>query len=139
MPTIVIDANVALDWLFDRNARAAAVKQVLDRSELIAPWLWRLEIANSILVYERRKLISSAVANQVLTLADELPIAFLGDGVVGTVTGLFHFARPYHLTAYDATYLELALRQNVGLYTRDRNLQMAARRAGVPLVAEARK
>ena len=49
------------------------------------------------------------------------------------VTGFIprSLARSHHLTAYDAAYLELALRLGVPLAWLDENLKTAAREAGV--------
>lgn len=44
--------------------------------------------------------------------------------------------RTHRLTAYDAAYLELALRENVALATLDDALMRAARSEGVVLVGE---
>ena len=45
-------------------------------------------------------------------------------------------ARQYDLTAYDASYLSLAIAEELPLATFDRKLQEAARQAGVSLVEE---
>jgi len=47
---------------------------------------------------------------------------------LGETLGL---ARRYNLSAYDAAYLELALRENLPLATLDADLEKAARKAGV--------
>jgi predicted nucleic acid-binding protein len=47
---------------------------------------------------------------------------------------LLALARTHRLTAYDAAYLELALRADAPLATLDRKLAAAARAAGVPLL-----
>jgi predicted nucleic acid-binding protein len=46
-------------------------------------------------------------------------------------------ARSHALTAYDASYLELALRLGAGLATFDRKLAVAARSVGVPVFGDA--
>jgi predicted nucleic acid-binding protein len=46
---------------------------------------------------------------------------------------IFPLARDYHLTVYDAAYLELALRTKLPLATRDRALCAAAVAAGAAL------
>ena len=43
-------------------------------------------------------------------------------------------AREHELTAYDAAYLELAMRLGLPLATGDRKLRTAARRVGVGLL-----
>ncbi len=44
-------------------------------------------------------------------------------------------AREFRLTAYDAVYLETALRQELPLATLDRQLLAAAARAGVEILS----
>jgi predicted nucleic acid-binding protein len=46
-------------------------------------------------------------------------------------------ARTHHLSAYDAAYLELAIREGLPLATLDDDLRRAAARAGVVLVGAA--
>lgn len=48
------------------------------------------------------------------------------------VDGVLSLARRFKLSAYDATYLELALRLGLPLATLDRTLKAAAKGAGVP-------
>jgi predicted nucleic acid-binding protein len=48
-----------------------------------------------------------------------------------------HLGRLYGLTAYDATYLELAMRRAATLATFDRKLAAAARTAGVRVFGDA--
>jgi predicted nucleic acid-binding protein len=42
------------------------------------------------------------------------------------------FAREYDLTAYDAAYLDLAIREGLPIATQDDDLLAATRRAGLP-------
>lgn len=48
-------------------------------------------------------------------------------------------ARTEKLTAYDAAYLELALRRNLPLLTRDHALGDAARRVGIAVPPQVKK
>jgi predicted nucleic acid-binding protein len=47
---------------------------------------------------------------------------------------LLQLAEKYHLTSYDASYLELAMRSSVPLATLDKPLRRAAKDAGVALL-----
>jgi predicted nucleic acid-binding protein len=47
---------------------------------------------------------------------------------------VLELAQKHRLTFYDATYLELAKRENLSLATLDRNLAQAASAEGVPLL-----
>jgi predicted nucleic acid-binding protein len=50
--------------------------------------------------------------------------------------GVLRLARTYRLSVYDASYLELALREAVPLATMDAALAAAARAEQAPLVGE---
>jgi predicted nucleic acid-binding protein len=122
--------------LFDEDNAKARVRPILDASELVAPWLWRLEVANAILVRERRRLIAETLASRLLQALDELKIDLVDEPADRTVVGLAQSARPYQLSAYDAVYLDLAIRLGLPLFTCDNNLRTAAQRVGVKLVGE---
>jgi predicted nucleic acid-binding protein len=134
--SIVIDASAVLVWLLDEDRTAPQIKAILDRFHLVAPWLWRLEVANAILVRLRRKAMTETHANHVLKLLDEMPIEFVPEPEGRTPSELASVARPHQLSAYDAVYLDLAIRRNLLLFTRDRNLVAAAKRSGIKLVGE---
>ena len=87
MDAIVIDASVALAWYLNEE-HAAAVKAVFNRSRLIAPWLWRIEVANVVLVRTRRKMLTEAQAAEILRLLDDLPVEFIPEPVTRTATEL---------------------------------------------------
>src|ERR1700683_854311 len=129
MGPIVIDASAVLGWLFDEDRAATKVKAVMDRSQLVAPWLWRLEVANAVLIRTRRKILAEAQGGRCLRLLDELPVDFVAEPAGRTASALALFARPYQLSAYDAVYLDLADRMGLPLLTRDVNLRSAAQRA----------
>jgi predicted nucleic acid-binding protein len=136
MRRIIIDASTTLDWLFDEDTSADRVKAILDTSEIVAPWLWRLEVTNAVLVRERRKLLTEAQSSRLLQLLDELNVELIGEPATRSVMSLAQTARPHQLSAYDAVYLDLAVRLGLPLFTRDNNLKAAAKRAGVALAGE---
>ena|ERR1019366_6599272 len=136
MARIIVDASITLSWLFEEDAAPAKVKRILERSELVAPWLWRLEVTNAVLVRERRKLLAAAQAIRLLQLIDELTIELVPEPAVRTASGLAQTARPHQLSAYDAIYLDLAIRLGLPLFTRDANLRATANRVGVSIVKE---
>lgn len=133
---IIIDASVTLAWLFEEDTAKAKLKRILDQSQLVAPWLWRLEVTNAVLIRERRKIFTEAQAVRVLQLIDDMTIELVAEPLSRTAIGLAQAARPYQLTSYDAVYLDLAIRLGVALFTRDNNLRAAAGRVGIKLVKE---
>jgi len=135
----VIDASVALAWCFDDEA-TEATRALLDRFEedhAQVPSLWHLELANALALGERKKRITPARTAEFIALVGGLPIVIdeqTPNHALGTVLEL---ARSEQLSAYDASYLELAMRRGVPLATKDGDLVKAARRMGVGLLPTA--
>ncbi len=126
---------MALAWLFERDSQeeaevAAGALDALAEEEALVPTLWHAEVVNALLVGERRGAVSEArVADYLERLArlpihtDDIPPSTRREGVLA-------LARIHSLSAYDAVYLDLALRRNLTLATFDRRLAAAMRKAG---------
>lgn len=132
---IVVDASVILAWLFEDEASDYAERtlEALREDEGVAPSLWALEVANSLLMAERRGRSTAQGTERSIELVSALPITIhdiMTQNVFGPVLAL---AREEQLTVYDASYLELAMRQGLALATQDRELRKAAGRVGVTL------
>ena len=135
MNRFVLDTSVAVSWFFENDAGeyTAGVLESLTEWEAIVPSVWPLEVANVLLVAERRKRCSEAEAARFIELLERLPIATDGDTARRALHGTYQLAREFALTAYDAAYLELAMRLGAPLATLDRQLADAAVKAGVPI------
>ena len=139
MSGFVTDASVALAWCFDDEA-TEATRALLDRFEnehAEVPSHWHLELANALAVSERKRRITPAPINEFIALISGLPIVVdeqTPSIALGTVLDL---ARSQRLSAYDAAYLELAMRRGVSLATMDNDLAQAARQMGVSLLPTA--
>jgi predicted nucleic acid-binding protein len=130
----VLDCSVAVAWFFEdeASAYAQAVEDSLASSAAVVPSLWRLEVANALLMGERRERTTEAKVTQFLTLLNSLPITVDDEAPGRAWSDVLHLAREHNLTAYDAAYLELALRRGLPLATLDERLKAAAEVAGVP-------
>ncbi len=132
----VIDASVTLSWCFrdERSEYAVNVLRRLADDSAIVPDLWALEVANGLLTAERRGRLTSADIAAVHAMLARLPIVRDGltlDGALGAVVDL---ARAHNLSAYDAAYLELAMREGLSLATEDARLRLAAQAVGTALI-----
>lgn len=134
MPRHVIDASTSLAWCFNEKGRGRSLAPLLLASELVAPWLWRLEVVPAVTKRERRNRITVAQATRYLQALENLQIEFVGEPGQRSLVELAQTARPHQLTSYDATYLDLAVRSGLPLIADDGNLRIAAERLGVPLV-----
>ena len=133
----VLDASIALAWALPDETSLQAdqfLSRISGKSTLWVPSLWWYEVANALILAERRKRLTEADGIQLRELYGMLPIKT--DMIVGpdTIERLRTLAREYSLSAYDAAYLELALRKGLRLATSDQNLQSAARKAGVRIL-----
>ena len=137
MSGVVIDASVALAWCFPDEASeyADGVLVALKGQAIIVPAVWGLEIANALLVGERRKRLKQPQILRFVALLEGLPILQDGQAVSENVSNVLPLARHYGLSAYDAAYLELSIRHGVPLATLDAKLQKAAQREGVRIFA----
>lgn len=134
MDRLLIDASSTLTWLFNEDGQGPKLAPVLQDHELVAPWLWRLEVVNAALVRERLKIITQAEGMQSLGVLESLDVEVLGEPGHRSLTGLAQTARPHQLSAYDAVYLDFAVSLDLPLLTNDKNLREAAKRVGVELV-----
>ncbi|MFN5757649.1 MAG: type II toxin-antitoxin system VapC family toxin [Planctomycetia bacterium] len=130
----MLDCSLAVAWFFeDEISRyAQAVEDSLPTAAAVVPSLWPLEVANALLMGERRKRATEAKVTAFLNLLAALPISVDDDTAGRAWQSSLHLARSHRLSVYDAAYLELAIRQRLPLATLDDNLAAAANAAGVP-------
>lgn len=131
--SFVLDASVALSWCFEdgTNEYADRVLEALKEAEAIVPQLWALEVAQGLLVAERRRRIDAAKADGFIRMLLALPIAVDPGSRSGPLREVWQLARARHLSVYDAAYLDLAVRHALPLATRDERLGTAAHSEGV--------
>jgi predicted nucleic acid-binding protein len=97
----------------------------------VVPVLWPLEVANVLVLGERRRRSTVADATRWLRFLQQLPIRVDDLVVARAWTDILQVARSYDLSVYDACYLELALRLGLPLASVDDQLKAAAAAAGV--------
>jgi predicted nucleic acid-binding protein len=135
---LVLDASVAVAWCFSEES-TSFTEGVLDLlasgTEALTAAIWPFELANALLMGERRKRISVAQVTTVLQRISALPITVDPIRTDTAFSQILSVARQEQLTEYDAAYLELALREGLPLATLDNGLRRAARNAGIALVA----
>jgi predicted nucleic acid-binding protein len=131
----VLDGSVALAWYFrdEQDAYADVVASRFPDAEAIVPMIWHLEIANAIIMGERRKRGTIAQAANWLSYLESLSITVDGETGKKAWADTLNLARAQKLSAYDASYLELALRLGLGIATLDKELKTAAKVVGVPI------
>ena len=133
----IIDSSVGIGWVHPSQANELT-KQLLETvkngAAVYVPALWHLEIANTLLVFVRRKLITDAQRAVGLTLLSQLRIIIDDETNRLAFSAISELATQYSLSTYDSAYLELARRKSLPLATRDEALKTAAKKAGIKLL-----
>jgi predicted nucleic acid-binding protein len=133
--SIVIDASVALAWVFG-DERHDAAWQVIERLREAPAWVpahFHLETGNGLLTGLRRGRLTTDQARTAVVALGALPIEVDPDTPARALTDAWPLAAQHGLTTYDAAYLELAIRRGLPLATLDARLVSAARAEGVAL------
>jgi predicted nucleic acid-binding protein len=129
---LVVDAGVTISWLADdeRSPYADAVLIAGASDRAIVPALWRWEIANTLVMLERRGRLTDAAATY-SSVTRNLPIDVASDGT--EIRGLeeIEIAQRHQLSVYDAAYLALAKSRGLLLATLDARLARAATAEGL--------
>ncbi|MDE3022767.1 MAG: type II toxin-antitoxin system VapC family toxin [Pseudomonadota bacterium] len=138
----VLDNSVTMRWLFadgsaDDLAYANRVLDFMEReqAEAIVPSLWGLEATNVIAKAEVRGIVTEARSMEFVGLLKQMAIIPDAMTFESSLSDTLQFARRHGLSAYDASYLELALRNGTPLATLDEGLKKAMSQSGVDLFA----
>ena len=136
MTAFVLDASMALAWHFPDEAseRVTRVAALSDTDTVIVPSHWFAEIANGMLVGERRR---RTTPDERINFTARLGLLDLEIDVLEPADmfdRIMPLARAHRLTIYDTLYLELAERRGLPLASLDADLNDAAMRVGIPLV-----
>ena len=132
---LVVDASVSGAWFLSDEATPyteAALEATTDR-DIWVPGSWPLEICNLLLSAQRRRRIDDAKRRQLVARAQALRLRVDHEPV--TMTMIDELAARHALSAYDAAYLELALRRRLPLATADKALLAAMLASGVEKAA----
>ena len=131
--TFVIDASIAAAWVI-ADEQSEATDKLLDsvkQSRGHVPSLFWHEMRNVLLLVERRGRSVPGAAEMALRRLRRLPIRVTENSEDDEILVM---ARRHRLTAYDASYLDVAISLKLPLATADRRLAAAATSAGVAVL-----
>lgn len=136
MKKYVLDCSVVIAWIFqdEATAQTETLREQLAESIAIVPAIWHLEVTNTLVVSAHRGRIQLTEIPSLISLLESLPLEVDPQTSSQAFSQTFKLAQNYQLSAYDAAYLELAMRQNLPLATLDQRLQEVAKRCGVVLL-----
>jgi predicted nucleic acid-binding protein len=136
--SLVFDSSVTLAWYFEdeRTPAITALLRQVATTGAIVPGLWRLEVANGLLMATRRGRIDPNYREASLTELAQFPIEVDQNTDVYAWTTTLRLTDIFGLTVYDAAYLELAQRLNLPLASLDLDLRAAANGLGIALLGD---
>jgi predicted nucleic acid-binding protein len=133
MNDFVLDCSATLPWVFASEATPetdALLDELAAGRRAWVPALWHLEVANVMLGAQKRGQIDRAGVEKFMATLRALEIEVDDETTAVAWTRTLGLGESYGLTAYDAAYLELALRKGVPLASLDDALRKACRKAG---------
>lgn len=129
----IVDTSAAAAWAFqdEQTPQSRSFLKHVQRGDLVVPAIWPAEILNMLRVAERRARISHSEVSRFLRLVRQLNVQIDDPTRIVRTDAVIDTARRFNLTAYDACYLELAVRVHLPLVTRDAELLQASTLVGV--------
>lgn len=138
MSLCILDASFTFQWLIEDEAtpEGDAALEVISVGGATVPALWPIEVTNVLGIAERRGRLTRESVADALALLQSLPLDVAEPLSLAEAEVVLGLMRQYRLTAYDATYLELALRLRLPLATKDRELLAVAGAVGIALLMD---
>lgn len=135
--SFIVDASVGFAWVYKEQATPETdelLNQVAAGATVVVPALWFLEMANVLLVAQRRHRLTAIQRKSALEKLAAMQFTMDEEGMRHAFGITSELAETHGLTIYDATYLELASRRSLPLASRDEALKTAAKRCGVKVL-----
>ena len=134
MSRFVLDNTVTMAWCFNDEATPFTETLMNRLSSLndsaIVPALWLYEVVNVTELAVRKGRITVDKVRAFLESLADLPIEIEDPTRTQMFVSVRALVGQYKLTAYDASYLELAIRHKLPIAALDKALAQAAREAG---------
>jgi predicted nucleic acid-binding protein len=136
--SFVADSSMAIAWVVPSQSTASSQRlhrEIESGTRFVVPVLWFFEVANTLLILARRGKIDEREHSQARRYLHLLGALVDEEGSRLALGAIADLADQYSLSVYDATYLELSLRKNLPLASRDTALNRAAKAAGIETLA----
>lgn len=129
----VVDASVAATWCFptERSVATETLRTNALQSYILVPPIFPSEVQNILRTGELRRRISAADADAFWVALLKMDIRVVASNRLTPDPELLVLARKHNLSAYDASYLQLAQINRLPIATLDRDLRNAAAAVGL--------
>lgn len=132
----VLDCSTTMAWCFEDETNTyteMVLGSLLKGYEARVPPLWKLEVTNVLLMAIKKNRINSLIAHNFKNTLTQLPIKIDDDANNRIFDTVYELGKELNLTAYDAAYLELALRESIPIATQDTALIRAAKQQKISI------
>ena len=136
MSKFVLDCSITMSWFFEDESDEYSdlIMDKLNIDGAVVPQIWTSEVVNALLVGEKKKRLQRTQSLWILEKLQKLPISVDDFKPNRLMSEILTLSGKHKLSAYDGAYLELALRLNLPLSTRDKALTTSAVGAGIRIV-----
>lgn len=132
---IVIDASLVVAWLLEESApEASSIFETLPDDIATVPCHWALEISNALRSHLKAGELTADDFLVIMEDLDKLHVRIEQPPHPDEIGPLVQFSVEHGLTAYDAAYVQLALRHQAVLATLDKNMRRAAQKLAIPVL-----
>jgi predicted nucleic acid-binding protein len=131
----IVDNSVVMSWCFhdEMSEYADAVLNRLADAQALVPGIWPLEVTNVLLMALRKKRLGRADITRFLELLRSLPIVIEQELPARIFAEILALAEDTGLSTYDASCLDLAMREGLPLASLDISLRKSAKSCRVPI------
>ena len=138
MTDFVLDNSVSMRWLLasEKASDQKYSENVLESMrnvDALTPNLWHLEAINVLTGAEKRGEVSLGEIERFISQLENLPIHVDPLTAHQAFSRTLALSRAYNISSYDASYLELAMREGLPLASLDKKLVKAAKKADVEI------
>lgn len=135
MTAFVADCSVTASWVLpdEVSERASDLIGRLGSDAIFVPFLWPSEIANVLLMAERRGRLTPTQRDAAFAELKKLPIVVVPFDYQADWAATYALADRFGLTFYDACYVRLAAQSGEALATFDKQMRTAAEALGLSL------
>lgn len=126
---IVIDTSALIAVIVDEPERNTIIN-LTSGNTLIGPGSIPWEIGNAFSAMFKRQRITLDAAQKGLSIFESIPLRYIKPDFVNSVT----ISKQTNMYAYDAYFIDCAIRQKAPLLTLDKKLQAAAQSLNIQII-----
>ncbi len=132
----VLHSSVAVRWVLPQKGDDRVALQKLRPTEddiIVVPAFWSIEVTNILLHALREDKIDVKQLDEYRTVLSQIPLKIDNNQKVGFFEAL-DLADHFHISTFEAVYLELAQRHELPLAVMSSHLRQAAAKISIPLL-----